>query len=174
MTRLFAILALVTGFLLPAALPAQPGMPPLGGHRSKGRPGPQGLRMLERLNAMPAEERRRVLSELPPKRRAELEKGLERYQKLKPEDRENLSRRFRSFQQLSPDERQAMREAFRRMNELPNDRRRALHRELLELRQMPSETRQSHVASGEFKEKFSPEEREIMENLARGIPGDPQ
>jgi len=174
MKRLFAMVAVAAGFLLPAVLPAQPGMPPRAGHRSKGRPGSQGLRMVERLNAMPEEERRRVLSELPPKRRAELEKGLERYQKLKPEDRENLSRRFRTFQQLSPEQRQAMREAFRRMNELPNDRRRALHRELLELRRMPSETRQSFVTSGEFKEKFSPGELEIMESLVRGIPDDPQ
>jgi len=170
MKRLFAILVLVAAFLAPAVLAAQPGMQ-RGPHRPKGRPGgPQGLRMVERLNSMPADERSRVLGDLPPKRRAELERGLERYQKLSPEERENLSRRFRNFQELSPERRQAMREAFRRLNDLPDTRRRAIRREMTDLRQLTPESRQSRMASDEFKEKFSAEEREIMDDLARGIP----
>lgn len=170
MKRLFTVLVVILGCLLPPLLSAQPGM--RGGPRTKGRPGPSGLRMVERLNAMPAEERSRVLGDLPPKRRAELEKGLERYQKLSPEEREKLSHRFRTFQKLSPAQREAMRDSFRRMNALPDDRRDAVRREMADLRQLSPEARQSRFASGEFKEKYSQEEREIMENLSRAIPDD--
>lgn len=168
MKRLFSVLVVIFGCLLSATLSAQPGM--RGGPRAKGRPGPSGLRMVERLNAMPAEERRRVLGDLPPHRRAELEKGLERYQKLSPEERERLSHRFRSFQRLSAGEREAMRDSFRRMIALPEGRRDAVRREMAELRQLSPETRQTRLASEEFKEKYSQEEREIMQNLSKAIP----
>jgi hypothetical protein len=40
---------------------------------------------------------------------------------------------------------------------------------MTDLRQLSPDSRQSRMASDEFKERFSVEEREIMDGLARGI-----
>jgi flagellar motor switch protein FliG len=158
----FSLVAEAGGWAQPAA------RAPHGTKKMSARPG--GLGMVERLNRMAPEERRRVLESLPPERRTELERGLERYQRLSPEERAALSERFRQFQELSPGERERMRRAFRRMNALGETDRRRLRRELAALRAMSPAERQERLESDEFKSRFSAAEREIIEDLAQALP----
>ncbi|MCC6585623.1 MAG: DUF3106 domain-containing protein [Bryobacterales bacterium] len=122
--------------------------------------------MVERLNGMSPEERQHTLDKVPPERRAQLERALERYQKLSPDQRNRLSQQFRGFQQLPPEQREGIRQAFRQLSNLAPERRRAVRREIGKLRGLTLEERQERLDSDETKQSFSSAERVILSRLA--------
>ncbi len=133
---------------------------------------PRGLTMVEKLNRMSPEDRQRTLDKLPPERRAQLERALERFQKLSPDQRNRLSQQFRGFQQLPPEQRESIRQAFKQLSVLPPERRKAVRREVGELRGLTVEERQERLDSDETKQNFSNEERAILSKLAALPEGD--
>jgi len=149
-TRPVLFAALVVS-LLPAAMVAQP------------RRGPSGL---ERFRKMGPEQRKRLLESLPPERRKQIQERLDRYDKMPPAQRELLERRYERFRALSPERQESLRRTWRRFAELPSDRKAELRREWVLLRELPKEERQARMNGEEFRERYSGEERQILEELS--------
>jgi hypothetical protein len=99
---------------------------------------------LERFLKMTPEEREKALSRLPPERRAVIEQRLQRYENLTPEQKERMNQRLDSFQSLRP------------------ARRIAVRQELQRLRQMSFAERRKTLNSEEERQKFSPEEYQLL------------
>jgi hypothetical protein len=60
---------------------------------------------------------------------------------------------------------------IRRFNNLPPARQQAMNQEFLKLRQMSETERVEYLSSGEFKDKFYPNEQLMIGNLAKVIAG---
>jgi Protein of unknown function (DUF3106) len=142
-------------------------------HPREERPAkPQPLRtprprptILDRLEQMSPEERRRALAQLPPARRKLIEQRLNRYESLSPAQREQLRRQYDRFRQLSPEKQEAARQLFRKFNNLPVERRRTLRQEARRLNWMNESERQARVNSPDFRTRYSPEEQRMVQDL---------
>src|SRR4051812_36771279 len=160
----FFLINLVTGILLLAgSASAQPKRPLHPGERVG--PPPAGV-MIERLNSMTPEQRKRVLGKLSPERRERVERRLEDYNALAPEVRHQLREQYQQFQKLPPERQQAVRRSFRQFQDLPDDRRPMVRRELMRLRQMSPEERAAHVDSENFRSRFNESERQVLQELS--------
>jgi len=137
--------------LNPAGLVAQP------------RGGASGL---ERFRKMGPAERKRLLESLPPERRKQIEERLERYEKMPPAQKELLERRYERFRALGPEKQESLRRAWRRFEEFPAERKAELRQEWVHLRALPKEERHARMNSGEFRERYSSEERQVLEEVS--------
>jgi hypothetical protein len=155
-----------------AMLPAgsvfgQPGQGP-------GPKGPPGVGRywspLERWYRMPPEQRERALSRLPPERQRMIRERLERFNSLPPRRRMMLLGRYRYFSHLPPGRQEVLRRDLQRFREIPPDRRGGMTREIEELRAMTEAERRARAASGEFRSRYSPEERSMLLDLAENLP----
>jgi hypothetical protein len=99
---------------------------------------------------MSPEEREKTLSKLPPDRRDQIQKQLNR------------------LDQLTPEQRQVLDSRFERLQTFPSERQQAVRQELQSLRGMPAKDRRARLHSDEFKQQFSPEERELIEGVFPG------
>jgi hypothetical protein len=118
---------------------------------------------------MSPEQRDRMLSKLPPERKATVERRLERYNNLPPDAKKRLSDEYDQFQKLAPEKQEAVRKMFREFNELPQDRRPQVRRELNQLRRMSAEDRQARLSSEEFRNNFDSNERRLLETLSDAL-----
>jgi hypothetical protein len=165
----FSFLALIFGLLLAGSAAAgngQQGATPGTGPRLL-----NGPTILDRLERMSPQQRRRVLEGLPPWRRQRLEARLARWESLPPEERERLRRQYDRFRALPLERQQAARSLFQEFASLPPARRRALRQEARRLSQMDDASRQARTASRDFRDRYSPEERQILRALAEVAPG---
>ena len=139
---------------LPAQRPAKRvGPPPANG-------------LIERLNSMTPEQRKRALDRLPPERRERVQRRLDNYNALSPGAKERLRDQYREFQKLPVEQQDAIRRSFRRLTELPQDRRPMVRREVVRLRQLTPEERASKMDNDDFRSRFSESERQIIQDLA--------
>lgn len=149
-TRIAVCLALATA-LAPMTAVAQP------------RRGASGL---EQFRKMGPEERRRLLENIPPERRKQIQERLDRYEKMPPAEKALLERRYERFRALSPDKQESLRRTWRRFMEFPAERRAELRQEWPVLRGMTKEERDAWMSSEEFRARYSSEEREVLEELS--------
>lgn len=126
--------------------------------------------ILERLERMTPEERRRFLERLPPGRRARIEQRLEAFGRLSPEQRERLRKQYLRFREMPPEEQESARTLFRKFRELPEERRRALRQEYTRLRRMPKEARSAELDPARSGERFSAEERRMLREMIELAP----
>jgi len=96
---------------------------------------------------MTPEQREKALAKLPPDRRQQVEKQLDRLDQLTPEQRQELNRRFETLQTFPP------------------GRQRAVRQELQDLRRMSLADRRARLHSAEFNEQFSPEEQDLIRGV---------
>src|SRR5690349_15193242 len=75
---------------------------------ARGRLGPPPGAAIERLNGMTPQQRQRALDRLPPDRRAQVEKRLERYNALPADVKERLREQYTEFQKLPSEKQQAI------------------------------------------------------------------
>ena len=113
---------------------------------------PQSIpgKQIEQLQKMTPEQREKALENLPPERRQQIQKQLERLDQLSPEQRQELDRRFETLQRFPP------------------ARQRAVRQELQDLRKMPLAERRARLHSGEFSQQFSPEEQDLIRSVFPG------
>ena len=121
---------------------------------------------LERLRRMTPQQRERVLSLMAPERRRRIETRLNELDQMNDAQRERLERRLQSFRELPPAERQNMRSLAQQLNQMGQPRRRIVRQELLRLRGMNDADRQSRLDSDNFRNLYSPEERELLNKLS--------
>lgn len=121
--------------------------------------------ILDRLERMSPEERRKALAQLPPERRKRIEQRLNRYESLSPARREQIRRQYDRFRQLPPEKQEAARQLFRKFNNLPLERRRALRQEARRLNWMTESERRARLNSPEFHRRYSAEEQRMVQDL---------
>jgi hypothetical protein len=157
--------ALLMGFCSAEAQVVRKGLPKL----PKGAAGKK-VRALERYNAMTPDQREKFLQKLPADRRKQFEQNQRNLNRLDENQKARLQNQYENFQQLPPERQQAARRAFRQMNQMPTERRQAIRGEAARLNRMSETDRQAHLSSDEFKGKYSPEERKMIQDLGSLIP----
>ncbi|MGD0200641.1 MAG: DUF3106 domain-containing protein [Bryobacteraceae bacterium] len=165
-----AVAALSVALLAPCLARAQEGPPEQGRPHGAPRMRP-GLTVLDRLERMSPEERRRFFESLPPERRQRLQERFEQYERLSPEERARLRRGLGRFRQLPPDQQDAARRLFSEFRLLPPDRRVMLRQELRRLRWLEPAERATRMDSPAFVGLYSAEERRILRGLLDLTPG---
>ena len=107
-------------------------------------------KQIEQLQKMSSEEREKALAKLPPDRREQVEKQLNRLDQLSPEQRKELDQRFEKLQSFPP------------------ARQRAVRQEVQSLRGMSFSDRQARLHSEEFQQQFAPEEQQLIRGVFSG------
>lgn len=144
----------------PARVVRPPGKRPPGAGPRPGRP------ILERWNRMTPEEKKRLLENLPPERKKQLEERLESYNQLSPEERERLKERYEFFRQLPPEKQERMRRYYRRFSTLSDDRRQLLQQELRELSRLDAADRHARMNSDEFRSLYTLSEQQLLQDIS--------
>ena len=155
--------AMLLGIVFLGPAEAQP-RPRPGGLRGAGRPNKKAL---DRFRQMSPEQRRQALKNLPPERRKAIQERLEHYDQLPPEERKRLEGRLENFRGWPPERQQAARRVFQRVNQIPVERRQAIRREFQSWDELSDDEVRTRMKSDEFRNKYSAEEREILEEMAK-------
>lgn len=121
--------------------------------------------ILQRLERMSPEERRRVLDRLPPGRRARIEQRLRDYEKLSPQERRRLRRQYGRFREMRPEEQDRARKLFRMFQQLRQDRRHAVRQEYMRLSRMNDEDRLARISTPEYRAGFTDDERRMIDEM---------
>jgi hypothetical protein len=143
---------------------------PLDEYGGRRQPPRSPMDQLDRLMRMPPEQREQVLSRLPPQRRQNLEKRLERYSRLSPEQRELVRAQYNWFHNMPPEKQFELRKAFGRFVNQPPERQDAMRDELEQLRAMRPPQRWQTMGSPDFRNRFNPNERDIIGRIADLMP----
>jgi hypothetical protein len=138
--------------------------------RNSGPNGGPGERALERLERMTPEQRSKALANLPPQRRQEIEQKLEQFDRLPPEERLRYRNQLERMSSLPPQRQNQVRRSIRQFQELPDDRKALVRRELDRMAAMPDDARRSYMNTEEFRNRYTPNEQQMMQNLAEILP----
>ncbi len=131
------------------------------------------------LRELPPAEQERVMANdgrfqrLPPERQAMIRERLRQWNQLPPEQKELIRQRQEILQSLSPAQQQELRTIFPHYRFLTTDRRQEVMQAFRRLRDMPPAERESFLSSPEVREKFNPQERELLERLNRILAPEP-
>ncbi len=120
---------------------------------------------VEKFSHMSPQERKRAIEKLPPERQKQIERNVERYNQLSDEEKEKLRSRLEHFNSLSAEDQRRTRQLSREVTEMPEARRAEVRREMARLRRMNEEQRKKRLASGQYKDKYSTDEKRVIEEL---------
>ncbi len=125
---------------------------------------------VERFERLTPEQRQRLLERMPPARRAEFQRRLERWRATSPEERERLGRDLGAMRQLTPREREHFRETLKEIADLPAERRRAVRGAIQTLRGMRPERRAEMLASERFARRFAEADQRLIREALSVLP----
>lgn len=138
---------------------------------------------VERLEDMTPEQQERFLrnnerfQNLPLEQQARIRERLEAWNRLTPQEQQALRDRQRVWEQMTPEQRRYVQQSlFPRWKALPLPRRQALLQRLHSLRDMSEADRQARLNDPSFTQGLSPEDREMLGQLAHlhvGMAPDP-
>jgi Protein of unknown function (DUF3106) len=143
--------------------------------RYQGR-APQGHHAGQWLNEhrnLPPEQQRRALESdpgfrrLPPQRQEQLRNQLQRFNHMTPEQQNRTLNRMETWEHLTPEQKVQARGIYHQWQQLPPDRRQAVKGALQTLRAMPPDARQRAIDSDDYKRRFSPQERNMLDGASR-------
>jgi hypothetical protein len=129
--------------------------------------------MLERLQRMTPEQRRRALDQLPPERREAMRKRLEEWERTDPEERRRMQQQLAEFRTMPPEQQNRARRVFRQFQLQPPERRALMREELDAIRPLSLDERRGRMNTAAFKEKFSLAERRILLEFSDLFPPEP-
>lgn len=129
---------------------------------------------IDRWNLMTPSERQQELRKLPPERRKQIQQRLDDYNRLPREERDRLRERYQQFSHLTPVKQELVRRQMKRFSEVPVERRRILSRELLRLRKASDEDRRSRINSEEFRNRYTLQEQQMLQDLSENLTIRPQ
>jgi Protein of unknown function (DUF3106) len=171
MIAVLAGMSLVPVFAEPQDRPPPPRqrqLPPrLQRRLDKLRENPPGEELFDRLMRMNPAEREKALSQLPPLRRALIERRIRDFQGLPPAAQEQRLERLERLNSLPPQKQDEVRRSMRELPQLPNDRRPMINQELQRLSKMPEDERQARMNSEDFRNRYSPDEQHLIANLSQ-------
>jgi hypothetical protein len=168
-------------FLLPALPANSQGLGPRTRWRpveARQRAGSEAQRpgFFQRLRDLPPKEQERVLANdkrfqsLPPERQEKIRENLQRWNNLPPERKDQLREREAIFSSLTPAQRQEARGIFLEWRELRPIERRKIMRAFRYMRNLPPGERQRFLDSPQVRDRFSPNERTLLERLGHLLP----
>ncbi|MBV9506813.1 MAG: DUF3106 domain-containing protein [Acidobacteriia bacterium] len=170
------VLLVAAGLVYPAppeaVKPGRPAKPPAAPKQPKA---PQKLNdpggsVAQRLLQMTPEQRERALEKFPPERQAQIRQRLEKLDSLPPQQRQRLAQNYITFSNLPPAKQALVRRQIRAFNQLPDDRKQVVGVELQRLRKLPASERENRMGSGEFKNRFTPAEQQMMADISENMP----
>ena len=123
--------------------------------------------VVDRWNAMNPKQRERLLAKMPPERQKQFLDKVERFNALPQQEQQIARDRYDRLSKLPEEEQQVVLRDIRRLNNLPPARQQAMNQEFLKLRQMSESERSAYLASSEFKDKFYPNEQQMIGSLAK-------
>jgi hypothetical protein len=126
---------------------------------------------VDRLTRMPVQDRERALAGLPPGQQKEISKRIDEIDRIDPANREQLLKRYRKFDTLTPQEKDEFRGVLRQIQKLPEHRHEAVTEELDHLSKLSLQDRTRRINSEEFRNRFSPDERQILSNKSSALLG---
>ena len=130
--------------------------------------------ILDRWNAMTPAQREKALAKLPPDKQQQIRERVQRFNQqfsqLPKGDQQRLREGLQKITKMTPAQQQAIRRDFHRFGQLQPDRRQALQREFTKLRKMPESERNTYLASDQFRNRFSPDEQQIAQNISKVYP----
>jgi hypothetical protein len=129
-----------------------------------------GASIAQRLLQMSPEQRERALEKFPPERQAQIRQRLARLDSLPPQQQQRLTQQYERFANLPPDKQLLVRRQIQEYNRLPDDRKQIVGPELQRLRRMPEDKREATLQSEEFRNKFTPAEQKMIEDVSRNLP----
>jgi hypothetical protein len=130
---------------------------------------PPGAR-IDALERMTPEQQERFLSTLPPPRRAEALRLLQKWREMTPEERRRARQTLGEFRGLPPEQQRRVRMLFVQFNSLPSERQPVLRNELAELRRLNPAERGTRMGSDEFRKQYSPVEQRLLADLSEALP----
>jgi hypothetical protein len=129
-----------------------------------------GERALERLERMTPEQRSKALEKLPARRRQEIEQKLEQFDRLPAEERTRVRNQLERMNRLPPEQQNQVRRSIRQFQQLPDDRKVMVRRELDRMAAMPDDARRAHMNTDEFRNRYTPAEQHMMQDLSEILP----
>ena len=119
-------------------------------------------------------EREKALAKLPPDKqqqiRERIQKFNQQFSQLPKEEQQRLREGAQKINRMPPAQQQAIRRDLRRFNQLPPDRRQALLKEFAKLRNMPSADRNTYLAGDQFRNRYSADEQQMIQNISKVFP----
>jgi hypothetical protein len=104
---------------------------------------------------------------LPPQRQERLRNQLQSFNRMTPEQQDRMISRMEIWEHLTPEQKGQARGLYQRWQQLPPDRREAVKGALQTLRAMPPEARQRAIESEDFKKRFNPDERNMLDGATK-------
>jgi Protein of unknown function (DUF3106) len=129
-----------------------------------------------RLRELPPKEQERILKNnrrfqsLPPERQERIRENLKHWNQLSPDEKQQVRKREQVYSQLTPEQRQNVRQMSGDWRNLRPAERRRVRMALRRMRGMSAEERQKFLDSPEIRERFSPEEQNILRGLGQLFP----
>lgn len=125
-----------------------------------------GEQVFDKMMHMTPDEREKALSKLGPARRAQIEQRIRNFEKLPPAAQTRRLDRLERLNSLPLQRQNQVRKSMRDLQDLPQERRMAVNRELQRMAPMSDEDRRSYMNTEEFRNRYSPQEQQMMSNLA--------
>jgi hypothetical protein len=112
----------------------------------------------------------RRFQRLPPRQQENIQRRIEEFNKLPAARREALRERYELFRQLPPERQDRARALYRQWSRQREDRRQEMRREFRHLREATPEERKLRMESDEYRDRFSEEERGLLQGLVDLLP----
>jgi hypothetical protein len=164
----------------PAKASSAPARPPAGNPKAppagtaKGAPAPPRINVplnpVQRFLMMTPEEQERVLEKAPPAEQGRLRQAIDRFNQLTPQQRARVIQQYKAMSALPPAQQALLTRQMNAFNKLPDERRGPMRRELLSLLGMSPAGRESRLSSEDFKSRYSPDEQQMLRDLAWNWP----
>ncbi len=104
---------------------------------------------------------------LPPQQQQHLVERLHQFNSLPPQQRQRMLTRMDAFEHLTPEQQQQARQIFGQVKQLPEDRRQGFRKGIRQLADAPAEQRQSLLDSNDFRNNYTDNERDLMQQIMK-------
>ena len=141
-----------------------------GGDRGARPRLPETSEQLEKLLNMNPADREKYLESVPEKRRENLQKRLDEIDKMPPARKTRVLSRLEMLNRLPPETQQQVRRAMQELQQLPKDRKMLVSLELQYMAPMSDEERRTHLNSEEFRNRYSADEKQMINSLIQVTP----
>lgn len=126
--------------------------------------------IVQQLFRMSPEDRERAMEKLPPQQQERLRTQLEKLDKAPPAQRALMLRMANALAGLPPEKQIVVVRELNTLNNLPQERRQIIIPEVNRLRRMPEDRRMARIMSDDFRNTYTPEEQQMMIDIAQSLP----
>jgi hypothetical protein len=134
-------------------------------------PGPHRGDWLRKYGSLPPNQQEKQLRSdpgfrsLPQQKQNELVNRLREFNSRPPEQKQQILNRMETFEHMSPQQQQQARNLFSQYRAMPEDQRNKVSQAYRRLRGMPPSARNELLNSDEFKNNYTPEQRDLLRGM---------